>query len=233
LAEPFALKKNLECPDFFKKTFLVPFCELEYFGHVMKNYFIIGAMFLLGTLACAQAEGDDMANGYEEIVLGGGCFWCVEAVYERLDGIQNAVSGYAGGTVANPTYRQVTTGSTGHAEVVKITYDPSVISLEEVLDWFWKAHDPTTLNRQGADIGTQYRSAIYYYNDQQKAVVEGSIKKAQEDFSRPIVTEVKAMGEFYAAEDYHQDYYANNPNYGYCQVVIEPKLRKLGIDSLY
>jgi peptide-methionine (S)-S-oxide reductase len=190
-------------------------------------------LFLLGTLACAQAEGEELSSGYEEIVLGGGCFWCVEAVYERLDGIQNAVSGYAGGTTANPTYRQVTSGSTGHAEVVKITYDPSIISLEKVLEWFWKAHDPTTLNRQGADIGTQYRSAIYYYNEDQKSVVEASVKNAQEDFSRPIVTEVKAMGDFYVAEDYHQDYYANNPNYGYCQVVIEPKLRKLGIDSLY
>ncbi len=167
----------------------------------------------------------------ETIILGGGCFWCVEAVYRRLEGVVDVESGYAGGTVANPTYQQVCTGSTGHAEVVKITFDTDVISLSEIIDFFWKAHDPTTLNRQGADVGTQYRSVIYYTDEKQREVAEASRKRAQADFSAPIVTEIERAGEFYPAEGYHQDYYEENSRAGYCRMVIEPKLRKLGFDG--
>lgn len=165
----------------------------------------------------------------ETIVLGGGCFWCVEAVYERIDGVLDAVSGYAGGTLKNPTYEQVSTGRTGHAEVVQITYDPSRISLEKILEIFWKAHDPTTPNRQGADVGTQYRSIILYKDETQRTAAEESKRKAQAGFRNPIVTEIAPLTEFYRAEEYHQDYYRKNPYAGYCTFVIRPKLEKLGL----
>ncbi len=167
------------------------------------------------------------SSSTSSIVLGGGCFWCVEALYETLEGVTAAVSGYTAGHVPNPTYQAVCTGETGHAEVVKIEFDPSIISLEEILDFFWEAHDPTTLNRQGADVGTQYRSGIYYASEEQKKAAEASKAKAADKFDDPIVTEIEPLGEFYVAEDYHQDYYANNPNAGYCRYVIAPKLRKL------
>jgi peptide-methionine (S)-S-oxide reductase len=167
----------------------------------------------------------------ETIILGGGCFWCVEAVYRRLDGIVDLESGYAGGSVADPTYRQICTGETGHAEVVRITWDADVISLAEIIDFFWKAHDPTTLNRQGADVGTQYRSVIFYDTDGQKEIIEASRNRAQEHFTQPIVTEIVPAATFYPAEEYHQDYYELNPRQGYCRMVIEPKLKKLGFDS--
>ena len=166
----------------------------------------------------------------ETVTLGGGCFWCVEAVYERIEGVSNVRSGYAGGEVANPTYRQVSAGTTGHAEVVQLDYDPAVISYAQILDLFWKAHDPTTRNRQGADVGTQYRSIILYHSEEQRIGAEASIAEAQGRFSRPIVTEVVPFTVFYDAEEYHQDYYENNPEYGYCRVVIQPKLDKLGLD---
>jgi len=166
----------------------------------------------------------------ETATLGGGCFWCVEAVYERIEGVSNVRSGYAGGEVANPTYRQVSAGTTGHAEVVQLDYDPAVISYAQILDLFWKAHDPTTRNRQGADVGTQYRSIILYHSEEQRVGAEASIAEAQGRFSRPIVTEVVPFTVFYDAEEYHQDYYENNPEYGYCRVVIQPKLDKLGLD---
>ena len=169
----------------------------------------------------------DSSTNDSAVILGGGCFWCVEAVYETLDGIIKAESGYAGGHVKNPTYKQVVTGETGHAEVVKLTYDPAKISLDEIFDFFWIAHDPTTLNRQGADRGTQYRSIILYTNEEQKARAEASIKKAQQDFSDPIVTQLRPLDAFYRAEDYHQDYYDNNKNQPYCRYVIKPKLQKL------
>jgi len=165
----------------------------------------------------------------ETIVLGGGCFWCVEAVYERIEGVVDAVSGYAGGTTKNPTYEQVSTGRTGHAEVVQITYDPSRISLEKILDMFWKAHDPTTPNRQGADVGTQYRSIILYKDQTQRTAAEESKKKAQAGLKAPIVTEIVPLTEFYPAEEYHQDYFRKNPYAGYCTFVIRPKLEKLGL----
>ncbi|MBT3273574.1 MAG: peptide-methionine (S)-S-oxide reductase MsrA [Spirochaetales bacterium] len=166
---------------------------------------------------------------YEYAVLAGGCFWCVEAVYERIDGVRSAVSGYTGGTAENPTYRQVSTGRTGHAEVVKVEFDPNLVSYEEILEVFWKSHDPTTLNRQGSDTGTQYRSAIYYDSEQQLEIAKSSRAKAQNEFNAKIVTEISPLEEFYVAEEYHQDYFDINPTAGYCQFVIAPKLQKLGL----
>lgn len=169
--------------------------------------------------------------------LGAGCFWCVEAIFEELNGVQSVVSGYSGGKIANPTYREVCSGLTGHAEVVQITYDPDVISFAEILEVFWQTHDPTTLNRQGADVGTQYRSAIFYHNDAQKKTAEELKQKLNESgaFNSPIVTEISAFTNFYPAEDYHQEYYANNGNEGYCRIVIKPKMdkfRKVFADKL-
>lgn len=166
----------------------------------------------------------------EQATLGAGCFWCVEAVFERLDGVKSVEAGYAGGTKANPTYEEVCSGTTGHAEVARITFDPSKISYEKILEWFWKSHDPTTLNRQGADVGTQYRSVIFYHDDRQKAIAETSKRHAQEMFSEPIVTEIQLLKAFYVAENYHQDYYRNNPNAPYCTFVIRPKLKKLKLE---
>lgn len=162
----------------------------------------------------------------KRLVLGGGCFWCVEAVYSNVKGVLKAISGYMGGARKNPSYEQVCTGATGHAEVVEITYEATQITLEELLDIFWQIHDPTTLNRQGADTGTQYRSVIYYGDEQEHEAIENSIKTASEKFADRIVTEVSPLQEFYAAEEYHQNYYARNPNQGYCRVVIAPKLQK-------
>ena len=167
------------------------------------------------------------ANGNREtLTLGGGCFWCLEAVYDEVQGVEKVVSGYAGGDVANPSYEEVCTGATGHAEVVQLTYDPAAISLREILEIFFTIHNPTTLNRQGADVGTQYRSAIFYHDEEQKDVAEDVIEEVQQAWDDPIVTEVAPLDTFYRAEDYHQDYYKNNPNQGYCQVVIRPKLAK-------
>jgi peptide-methionine (S)-S-oxide reductase len=160
-------------------------------------------------------------------LVGGGCFWCVEAVYQTVPGILGVTSGYAGGKTANPTYEEVSTGRTGHAEVVQIDFDPGKISYEQVIDLFWKAHDPTTLNRQGADVGTQYRSIILYENEAQKAAAEKSKAAAQAHFKNPIVTEIVPLQAFYRAETYHQDFYDKNPNYPYSQAVIAPKLEKL------
>lgn len=163
----------------------------------------------------------------EKAVLGGGCFWCVEAVYQGQPGIVSVVSGYAGGNKPNPSYDEVCTGRTGHAEVVEITFDPSKTSYENVLKLFWDAHDPTTLNRQGADSGTQYRSIIVAQNDAQKTAAEKSKADAQAHFKDPIVTEIISGAPFYPAEDYHQDFYERNPDYPYNRVVIAPKLEKL------
>ncbi|MDQ8184520.1 peptide-methionine (S)-S-oxide reductase MsrA [Pelagicoccus sp. SDUM812002] len=166
----------------------------------------------------------------ETITFGAGCFWCVEAVFQRLDGVESAVSGYMGGHVENPTYKAVTTGKTGHAEVIQVKFDPSVTSFKTLVDFFWEAHDPTTLNRQGADVGTQYRSAIFYETEEQREIAETSRKEASENFSRPIVTEITAAGPFYEAEDYHQEFYELNKTYPYCRAVITPKLQKLGLE---
>jgi peptide-methionine (S)-S-oxide reductase len=160
--------------------------------------------------------------------LAGGCFWCLEAVYVELRGVEKVVSGYAGGRVANPTYREVCNGTTGHAEVVQITFDPEVVSYRELLEVFFTIHDPTTLNRQGADVGTQYRSAIFYHDAEQKKVADEVMAEltAARLWPNPIVTQVAPLDLLYPAEDYHQDYYANNPNQPYCQVVVAPKVAK-------
>lgn len=165
----------------------------------------------------------------EIATLGGGCFWCVEAVLLPLKGVEKVVSGYTGGHVPNPSYEMICTGRTGHAEVAQITFDPSVISFRELLEIFFATHDPTTLNRQGNDVGTQYRSAIYYHSPQQQQIATEVIAalEAEQVFPKPIVTEVTPLGDFYPAEDYHQDYYRLHPEQPYCQVVISPKVAKL------
>lgn len=169
------------------------------------------------------------AGNLEVTTLGGGCFWCLEAVFDEVRGVEDVVSGYAGGFVVNPTYRQVCDGRTGHAEVVRVTFDPSVITLREILEIFFAIHDPTTLNRQGADVGPQYRSAIFYHSPEQKATAQAVIAElnAARVFDKPIVTEVTAATKFYAAEDYHQEYFRKNPYQPYCQVVVSPKVAKL------
>lgn len=169
----------------------------------------------------------------EYAYLGGGCFWCVEAVYERIAGVEAAVSGYAGGTKPNPTYQQVSAGTTGHAEVVRVEFDPEKISFDEILKIFWKSHNPTTLNRQGYDAGTQYRSIILYTDERQKQIAEDSIAENRKAFDDPIVTQVEPFKTFYEAEGYHQDYFDNNPNAAYCQAVIAPKLQKLDLESIF
>ena len=169
------------------------------------------------------------ADGKELATLAGGCFWCLEAAFDQLKGVERVQSGYAGGTVANPTYQQVCAGSTGHAEVVQITFDPGVISYRDLLDVFFVVHDPTTLNRQGGDVGTQYRSAIFYHTPEQKTEAERVIAElnAAKAWDDPIVTEVVPLERFYPAEEYHRDYYRRNPSQGYCQVVIAPKVAKV------
>lgn len=160
--------------------------------------------------------------------VGGGCFWCVEAVFQQINGVEKIVSGYSGGTApGKPTYREVCSGLTGHAEVVQISYDAKKISYQDLLVVFMTSHDPTTLNRQGGDTGTQYRSVIYYHNEEQKIISEAVIKEVATYYENPIVTEISPLGVFYNAEDSHQDYYANNQSQGYCSAVITPKLAKL------
>lgn len=167
----------------------------------------------------------------EIATLGAGCFWCVEAVLEQLDGVLSVSSGYMGGESANPSYKDVCTGTTGHAEVVQVEFDPNTISYDAILAWFWRLHDPTTLNRQGADVGTQYRSVIFYHSEAQRESALRSKELAQPDFSDPIVTEISEAGPYYPAEAYHQDYYQNNKTQGYCRAVIAPKLDKLGLEK--
>ncbi len=158
--------------------------------------------------------------------LGGGCFWCLDAIYRKVEGILNVTCGYAGGFKKNPTYKEVCSGNTGHAEVVQLEFDPSKIQYKDILSIFWKIHDPTTLNRQGADVGTQYRSIILYHDEKQKDVAQQSLKEHQKFFKDPMVTEIVPLKEFYPAEEYHQNFYNNNPYYPYCIYVIYPKLQK-------
>lgn len=164
----------------------------------------------------------------EIATFGTGCFWCTETIFEKLKGVESAVSGYSGGTKINPTYKEVCTGETGHAEVIQVTFDPTVISFKELLEVFWKTHDPTTLNRQGEDVGTQYRSAIFYHNEVQKKLAEEYKSKLEESkvFKNPIVTEITKFSKFYPAENYHQDYYEQNKTQPYCSFVITPKVEK-------
>ncbi|MBT5717884.1 MAG: peptide-methionine (S)-S-oxide reductase MsrA [Opitutae bacterium] len=172
----------------------------------------------------------DTNKTMETSILGGGCFWCTEAVYERIDGIKDVISGYAGGEIANPTYKQICTGKTGHAEVIKIISDPTIISYSRILEIFGDCHNPTTLNRQGADKGTQYRSTIMYLSESQKKLAQKWKDELSQKFEDPIVTEIVPAPVFYTAEDYHQDYYRKNPNQGYCSFVIRPKLKKLNLE---
>lgn len=193
----------------------------------MKNIVLI-ALFALSLNGFAQNNKTKSAPNLETITLGGGCYWCVEAVYENLDGVKSVVSGFSGGKVANPTYEEVCTGTTGHAEVVQITYDKNVTDINEIFKVFFTVHDPTTLNRQGADVGTQYRSVIFYKNAEQKNAAESIIAELNKAkvYSSPIVTKVEPFKAFYKAEDYHQNYYANNKNQPYCKMVIQPKIEK-------
>lgn len=201
-------------------------------------YISLALLTLPFTLSCTAKEKETVKPmlteeekaSLETATFGAGCFWCVEAVFENLDGVKSVESGYMGGETKNPTYKQICTGTTGHAEVTRIYFDPEVISYETLLDWLWRSHDPTTLNRQGGDVGTQYRSAIFYHSEDQKKAAEASKAAAQRDFSSPIVTEITAASEFYIAEDYHQDYYKLNKTAPYCRMVITPKLKKLDLD---
>jgi peptide methionine sulfoxide reductase msrA/msrB len=181
-------------------------------------------MSLVGAESVAPKESSD----YEQITFGSGCFWCTEAVFAELAGVKSAVSGYSGGRRPNPTYEQVCTGATGHAEVVQVTFDPKVISVAELLEVFWKTHDPTTLNQQGADHGTQYRSAVFYHNEHQRAEAEKYKQKLDESgaFDAPIVTEITKFDKFYPAEKYHQEYFSQNPDQAYCRAVVRPKVEK-------
>jgi peptide-methionine (S)-S-oxide reductase len=200
---------------------------------------IFFTIFLITLTGCKQSSPQNYKNEKDKMIqendsklqlatLGSGCFWCSEAIFERVKGVTSVVSGYAGGKVDNPSYEDVCSGKTGHAEVIQIKFDPSVVSYDELLEIFWKTHDPTTLNRQGADVGTQYRSVVFYHNEEQKQKAESykaELNKA-EIWKDPIVTEISPLKKFYSAEKYHQDYYEQNPNQGYCSFVITPKIEK-------
>jgi peptide-methionine (S)-S-oxide reductase len=185
------------------------------------------AVGALNLAASAQPAKSMSTNKTELATFGGGCFWCMEAFFQRIPGVKSVASGYAGGHTENPTYAQVCSGTTGHAEVIQIEFDPQQFSYKKLLKFFWEAHDPTTLNRQGADTGTQYRSIILCQNEAQKVTAEKSKAEAAKIFSGPIVTEIVPLKKFYKAEDYHQNFYNNNSNQPYCSVTIPPKLKKL------
>jgi len=188
----------------------------------MKRLLLLLGGFVLWWVPMSASE-----NKTEFLVVGGGCFWCTEAAYELLPGVKTVVSGYAGGRTEKPTYAQIGTGRTGHAEVIRIEFDPAKITVEQLLEFFWDVHDPTQVDGQGADIGPQYRSIILHADDTQRVAAEKSRVNAQESFSRPIVTQIVPLTKFWPAEDYHQDYFRKNPDQGYCRVVIAPKIRKL------
>jgi len=173
-------------------------------------------------------DTENSYKGMEKITLGAGCFWCVEAIFQDIRGVENVISGYAGGDIKNPSYKQICTGTTGHAEVCELTYNPSIVSLEKILEVFWKTHDPTTLNRQGGDVGTQYRSAIFYHTEVQKETARTVFNQLDDAgaFINPIVTEITEINNFYPAEDYHQDYFDINGEQPYCRAVISPKVEK-------
>ena len=204
------------------------------------NSLILGIITLLTSVSCGQkSENQKISNkmneekvnmtGMETITFGAGCFWCVEAVFQQIEGVVKVESGYSNGQAKNPSYKEVCTGNTGHAEVVQVTFDPKKVSFDTILEIFWKTHDPTTLNRQGGDAGTQYRSGVYYSNEAQKVAAESWLKKLNDEhvFPNPIVTEIVALSNYSKAEDYHQDYYDLNGHNPYCQVVIKPKMDKL------
>ena len=189
------------------------------------NLVLTGGLLISGAVPAFSSNMN--TNKTELATLGGGCFWCLEGCFEIIPGVKAVTSGYSDGKTENPTYKQVCGGDTGHAEVVQIEYDPAVISYEKLLETFWQIHDPTTLNRQGNDVGTQYRSIILYHNDAQKAAAEKSKVEAQKELSKPIVTQIVPLKKFWPAEAYHQDYFRNNPDQGYCQMVVRPKVEKV------
>lgn len=192
--------------------------------------------FFMGFTACSQVDSKNLhtdekiesMENLEQTTLGAGCFWCIEAVFQELKGVKKVESGYTGGSIKNPSYKEVCTGRTGHAEVAQVTYNPEVISFKELLEVFWQTHDPTTLNRQGNDVGTQYRSAVFYHNDEQKRIAEHYKQELDQSgaFNNPIVTEIAPLGDYYVAEDYHQNYYKYNSDQPYCSFVISPKMEK-------
>ena len=186
----------------------------------MKKYLFMILIFLISTSA--------QSKNFKKVYFAGGCFWCMEESFENILGVSKVISGYSGGTTENPTYKEVTSGKTNHAEVVNIEYDPSKVSYTELLEIFWRTHDPTTLNRQGADVGTQYRSIILYHDSEQKELSEKIMKELDNagSWDSPIVTQIEKFEKFYTAENYHQDYYKLNPNNGYCAYVIAPKIDK-------
>ncbi len=201
----------------------------------LKHLFFIGLLLLMlpygGLANLLSAQKSDKPNPmqtYDTITLGTGCFWCSQAIFERVEGVISSTAGYSGGKIPDPTYRDVSTGNTGYAEVVQVVYDPQHVSLKTLLEIFWKTHNPTTLNRQGADVGTQYRSVIFYHNKAQKQLAEEYKQKLNEAkvWDQPIVTEISPIRNFYSAEKYHQEYYKNNPAAAYCQFVITPKIEK-------
>ncbi len=209
----------------------------------MNRRFALSLLLLIPTLASCEPQKAMTATdkqaagmpavpaGAETATLGTGCFWCSEAAFRQLAGVHSATSGYMGGTVKKPTYEQISAGDSGHAEVVQVVFDPKKISYEKILSWFWELHDPTTLNRQGNDVGTQYRSVIFYHSEAQKKTAEASKAAARANFKDPIVTEIAKAPEFYPAENYHQNYYNENKSKNpYCRFVIEPKLKKLKLD---
>lgn len=195
-------------------------------NNTLFSFLIISLISI--NIAHTQNQTMTTSKNLSEATFGGGCFWCTEAIFTELKGVESVASGYAGGQVKNPTYEDVCTGNTGHAEVIRINYDPNQVSFEKLLEVFFNTHNPTTLNRQGADRGTQYRSVVFYHNDQQKQEAEAMIAALSKAkvFDEPIVTEVSPISNYYPAENYHQDYFANNPNNSYCNFVIKPKLAK-------
>ena len=211
---------------------------------IMTRRNILSLLLLLPTLASCEpqktmmspdakvaAKMPEVPAGAEVATFGAGCFWCIEAAYRQIPGVYSATSGYMGGSVKNPSYDDICSGSTGHAEVVHVVFDPKKVSYEKILTWFWNLHDPTTLNRQGNDVGDQYRSVIFYYSDEQKKTAEASKAAAKANFKDPIVTAITKASEFYPAENYHQNYYNENKSKNpYCRFVIEPKLKKLKLD---
>ena len=193
----------------------------------VRHLLSVGLLLVSASAGTAQTKAMNSSTNHTEIAtLGGGCFWCTEAIFQMLPGVKSVTSGYAGGTKENPTYKEICTGNTGHAEVIQIEYDPKVVAYEKLLETFWEAHDPTTLNRQGNDRGTQYRSIIFYSSEAQRAAAVKSKAEAQKELTQPIVTEIVPLKKFYQGEGYHQDYYRANPNQPYCRAVIRPKVEK-------
>jgi peptide-methionine (S)-S-oxide reductase len=196
------------------------------FRRLLGNGLAFLLLMIAARVSSAEPHPGHSPSTFERATFGGGCFWCLEALFQTIDGVKSVTSGFAGGTVANPSYEQVCTGTTGHAEVIQVEYDPAKISYEKLLNYFWQAHDPTTLNRQGDDVGTQYRSVILCHNEAQKLAAEKSKTAAAHLYQNPIVTQIVPLTQFYRAEDYHQNYFRNHRQAPYCRLVIRPKLDK-------